>query len=112
MQKSATHYTEAAYDEITLLQQIAEGDPEGEHGCCRLFDSFEHTGPHGEHVCMVFEVLGDNLLTLIKRCAFGSPSCAVFRHPPILTGRRHYWHAKKERHRSAAKRARCSVSAV
>ena len=68
MQKSASHYTEAAYDEITLLQQIAEGDPQGEHGCCRLLDSFEHTGPHGEHVCMVFEVLGDNLLALIKRC--------------------------------------------
>jgi hypothetical protein len=72
VQKSASHYTEAAYDEITLLQQIAEGDPHGEHGCCRLLDSFEHTGPHGEHVCMVFEVLGDNLLTLIKRCVSAS----------------------------------------
>mmetsp|Transcript_39270 Transcript_39270/g.54553 ORF Transcript_39270/g.54553 Transcript_39270/m.54553 type:complete len:716 (-) Transcript_39270:7-2154(-) len=67
VQKSATHYTEAAYDEITLLRQIAEGDPNSESCCCRLLDSFEHAGPHGVHVCMVFHVLGDNLLTLIKR---------------------------------------------
>lgn len=34
--------------------------------CVRLLDSFEHTGPHGTHVCEVFESLGDDLLTLIK----------------------------------------------
>eukprot|EP00959_Pyramimonas_sp_CCMP1952_P343848 7202367-Pyramimonas_sp.AAC.1 len=67
VQKSASHYTEAAYDEITLLKQIADGDAKGEKCCCQLLDSFEHVGPHGVHVCMVFEVLGDNLLTLIKR---------------------------------------------
>ena len=32
-----------------------------------LIDSFEHEGPHGKHVCMVFEALGENLLSLIKR---------------------------------------------
>ena len=32
-----------------------------------LLDSFNHKGPNGEHVCMVFEVLGENLLGLIKR---------------------------------------------
>ncbi|KAJ5434671.1 hypothetical protein N7491_005266 [Penicillium cf. griseofulvum] len=32
-----------------------------------LLDSFEHKGPNGVHVCMVFEVLGENLLGLIKR---------------------------------------------
>lgn len=66
MQKSASHYTEAARDEITLLSQISEGDPENNKHCCRLLDSFEHSGAHGLHVCMVFEVLGDNLLSLIK----------------------------------------------
>jgi hypothetical protein len=25
-------------------------------GVVRLFDYFEHTGPNGKHVCMVFEV--------------------------------------------------------
>lgn len=64
--KSAAHYTEAARDEITLLSQIAERDPEDRHYCCRMIDWFEHAGPHGRHVCMVFEVLGDNLLTLIR----------------------------------------------
>lgn len=32
-----------------------------------LVDNFRHTGPNGSHVCMVFEVLGENLLGLIKR---------------------------------------------
>ena len=32
-----------------------------------LFDSFQHRGPHGRHVAMVFEVLGSNLLRLIKK---------------------------------------------
>lgn len=35
--------------------------------CVLLVDNFFHTGPHGRHVCMVFETLGDNLLTVIKR---------------------------------------------
>ncbi|GAB2294900.1 hypothetical protein Dimus_029091 [Dionaea muscipula] len=32
----------------------------------KLLDHFKHNGPNGQHVCMVFEYLGDNLLTLIK----------------------------------------------
>jgi serine/threonine-protein kinase SRPK3 len=32
-----------------------------------LLDHFRHRGPNGVHVCMVFEVLGENLLGLIKR---------------------------------------------
>lgn len=67
VQKSATHYTEAARDEITLLSQLREGDPNNDKHCVQLRDSFEHAGPHGRHVCLVFEVLGDNLLSLIKR---------------------------------------------
>ena len=30
-------------------------------------DCFDHVGPHGRHVCMVFEMLGCNLLSVIKR---------------------------------------------
>lgn len=56
VQKSASHYSEAARDEITLLTEIKEGDPENSRHCVRLCDWFEHTGPHGRHVCMVFEV--------------------------------------------------------
>lgn len=66
MQKSAAHYTEAAMDEITILKQIAEGDPDDKKCVVKLLDHFKHSGPNGQHVCMVFEYLGDNLLTLIK----------------------------------------------
>ncbi|OIW21565.1 hypothetical protein TanjilG_06307 [Lupinus angustifolius] len=66
VQKSAQHYTEAALDEITILQQIAEGDLDDKKCVVKLLDHFKHSGPNGQHVCMVFEYLGDNLLTLIK----------------------------------------------
>uniref|UniRef100_A0A5B7AH68 non-specific serine/threonine protein kinase n=1 Tax=Davidia involucrata TaxID=16924 RepID=A0A5B7AH68_DAVIN len=66
VQKSAQHYTEAAMDEITILKQIAEGDPDDRKCVVKLLDHFKHSGPNGQHVCMVFEYLGDNLLTLIK----------------------------------------------
>ncbi|XVF55610.1 hypothetical protein PTKIN_Ptkin06aG0049900 [Pterospermum kingtungense] len=66
VQKSAQHYTEAAMDEITILQQIADGDKEDKKCVVKLLDHFKHSGPNGQHVCMVFEYLGDNLLTLIK----------------------------------------------
>eukprot|EP01119_Soliformovum_irregulare_P011093 TRINITY_DN2756_c0_g1_i1.p1 TRINITY_DN2756_c0_g1~~TRINITY_DN2756_c0_g1_i1.p1 ORF type:complete len:583 (-),score=144.95 TRINITY_DN2756_c0_g1_i1:94-1782(-) len=64
--KSAKHYTEAANDEIKILRIIAEGNKDDTQCCVNLLDSFEHKGPHGKHVCMVFEVLGSNLLDLIK----------------------------------------------
>lgn len=66
VQKSAQHYTEAAMDEITILKQIADGDPDDKMCVVKLLDHFKHSGPNGHHVCMVFEYLGDNLLTLIK----------------------------------------------
>ncbi len=56
MQKSAPHYSAAARDEITLLAQIKASDPRDEKHCVRLYDDFEHVGPNGKHVCMVFEV--------------------------------------------------------
>jgi len=78
IQKSAPHYTEAARDEITLLTQVRAGDPGDAKHCCRLLDAFDHAGPHGTHVCMVFEVLGDNLLSLIKAFKYrGVPLPAV-----------------------------------
>lgn len=59
VQKSAEHYTEAAHDEIDLLAAIAKNAelaPEGAAACVQMRDKFEHRGPHGRHVCMVFEV--------------------------------------------------------
>lgn len=67
--RSAAHYTETAIDEIKLLNKIVQANPEhpGRKHVVSLLDSFEHKGPNGVHVCMVFEVLGENLLGLIKR---------------------------------------------
>lgn len=67
--KSAHHYTETAEDEIRLLQRVVSASPDhpGRRHVVSLLDSFRHRGPNGSHVCMVFEVLGENLLGLIKR---------------------------------------------
>jgi len=67
--RSAPHYTETAVDEIKLLKKVVEANPNhpGKKHVVSLLDSFEHKGPNGIHVCMVFEVLGENLLGLIKR---------------------------------------------
>lgn len=91
VQKSASNYAEAAYDEIDILMKISTNCsleiwknsitkylPEeelqeleqGKRGQCfvvQLLNSFIHTGPNGKHVCMVFEILGVNLLEIIKR---------------------------------------------
>ena len=67
--RSAAHYTETALDEIKLLNKVVKAKPDhpGRKHVVSLLDSFNHKGPNGIHVCMVFEVLGENLLGLIKR---------------------------------------------
>ncbi len=67
--RSAAHYTETALDEIKLLKKVVEAKEShpGRAHVVSLLDSFNHKGPNGVHVCMVFEVLGENLLGLIKR---------------------------------------------
>ncbi|PPR07639.1 hypothetical protein CVT24_006547 [Panaeolus cyanescens] len=85
--KSAARYTETALDEIKLLQRLitsstppVEPTPSnpnpppspshthpGRSHVISFLDHFRHKGPNGTHVCMVFEVLGENLLGLIKR---------------------------------------------
>ncbi len=67
--RSAAHYTETAVDEIKLLKRVVEANKNhpGRKHVVSLLDSFHHKGPNGTHVCMVFEVLGENLLGLIKR---------------------------------------------
>lgn len=77
VQKSAANYREAALDEIELLKCISTAAAlavdKGEYAedfdahVVRLLDSFDHSGPNGKHLCMVFEMLGENLLKVIKR---------------------------------------------
>ena len=63
--KSAAHYTEAARDEIKLLERIAAVGSR-DVPVVQMYDHFVISGPHGQHVCMVFEVLGANLLKIIR----------------------------------------------
>ncbi|KAI8071585.1 kinase-like domain-containing protein [Gongronella butleri] len=67
--KSAKHYTETALDEIKLLEKITHANPSsiGAQYVTHIVDHFIVKGPNGRHVCMTFEVLGENLLSLIKR---------------------------------------------
>jgi serine/threonine protein kinase len=82
IQKSAEHYRDAAKDEIELLECVKFGEAQlGEDShVVKLLDSFEHKGPNGKHVCMVFELLGDNLLTLIKKHDYRGIPSATIRH--------------------------------
>lgn len=77
VQKSAEHYTEAARDEIILLSQITEGSQHDEH-CVQLSDHFEHHGPNGTHVCMIFEVR--SLLAVFESCYPNSANLLHFGH--------------------------------
>ncbi|KAJ7054185.1 kinase-like protein [Mycena amicta] len=72
--KSAQRYTETAIDEIKLLQRLVTSSDSssvnshsGKNHVISFLDHFRHKGPNGIHVCMVFEVLGESLLGLIKR---------------------------------------------
>ena len=39
-------------------------------GVVRLTDWFDHDGPNGCHICMVFEPMGPNVLSVIKKYQF------------------------------------------
>lgn len=65
--KSASHFTETALDEIKLLRAVRDSDVNDEKRSkvVQLLNDFKISGVNGSHVCMVFEVLGHNLLKLI-----------------------------------------------
>lgn len=73
--KSEKRYYEAAIDEVALLKDAISGARKSETPCdamhvVTLLDNFEIVGPHGKHVCMVFEVLGENLLQLLQKTEY------------------------------------------
>ncbi|XP_050228639.1 uncharacterized protein LOC126677868 [Mercurialis annua] len=70
IQKSAAQFAQAALHEIELLSAIAKGDPSNSKYVVRLIDHFKHTGPNGQHYCMVLEFLGDSLLRLIRHSRY------------------------------------------
>ena len=87
IQKSASHYLEAAFDEVEILQKAVKHSETKEwfedlnkldggrkknysrDDCytVQLLNAFIYQGPYGKHFCMVFEILGVNLLEIIKR---------------------------------------------
>lgn len=70
--KSASHFTDTALDEIKLLRTVREADPTDpkRNKTVQMLNDFKITGVNGTHVCMVFEVLGHNLLKLIIRSSY------------------------------------------
>ncbi|CAM8905107.1 unnamed protein product [Rhodiola kirilowii] len=66
IQKSAAQFAQAALHEIEVLSAVANGDPSNVKCVLHLIDHFKHSGPNGQHLCMVLEFLGDNLLRLIR----------------------------------------------
>jgi len=62
--KSKRSVTEQAMDEIALFERLQEGTTSPH--VVQLRGHFWHSGPNGRHKCMVFEVMGENLLTLVK----------------------------------------------
>merc|ERR1712187_413214 len=62
--KSKKSVTEQALDEILLLEQLQKST-QPEH-VVQMRGHFWHSGPNGRHKCMVFEVMGENLLALVK----------------------------------------------
>jgi len=82
IQKSAEHYMEAALDEIELLTAAKQKDGETNFILQLLdhFNVYNMNGRHisGRHYVFVFELLGPDLLTLIKRYKYlGLPSAIV-----------------------------------
>uniref|UniRef100_A0A8C8JRJ3 non-specific serine/threonine protein kinase n=1 Tax=Oncorhynchus tshawytscha TaxID=74940 RepID=A0A8C8JRJ3_ONCTS len=74
--KSAPTFTETALDEIKLLKCVRDSDPSDpkRDTVVQLIDDFKVSGVNGEHVCMVLEVLGHQLLKwIIKSNYTGLP---------------------------------------
>jgi len=77
IQKSAVHYMEAALDEIELLS-AAKQKAGHTNFVVQLLDHFDVQAVNGRHFVFVFELLGPDLLTLIKRYSYqGLPMAFV-----------------------------------
>lgn len=70
--KSAANFTETAKDEIKILKAVRDTDPVDpkRNKTVQLLNDFKISGANGTHVCMVFEVLGHNLLKLIIKSQY------------------------------------------
>ena len=55
--------TDSPIFEREILTHLRDGDRDqiGYDYVCHLLDGFEHRGPNGTHVCLVFELMGETL---------------------------------------------------
>ena len=65
-QRSAPKYTWETLGGISILNQIRHGHPKDRKCIVTLLDHFKHSGPNGQHVCLVYEYFSENLLSMIK----------------------------------------------
>ena len=102
IQRSASQYLEAAFDEVEILDQCSsywmkqewlsslktyyKHHPDklksitGEDSyCVQLLNCFLHHGSHGKHFVTVFEILGVNLLEVIKRYNYSGAPLPIVR---------------------------------
>ena len=89
--KSARKYRETALDELSLLK-AASAPHAGPSYVVRLMDHFEVSNKgSGTHICMVLEVLGDNLLRPILQSNYSGMSLPAVRHivQQVLQGLNH-----------------------
>ena len=61
IQKSAENYTNAALDEIKFYKKLKHKN------IIELHDVFYIHGPNGKHICLLFEYMANDLLSLIKK---------------------------------------------
>lgn len=64
--KSIQKYRDAAQMELEILRKIREHDPQGAKGIIHLLSYFDY----GDHVCMVFELLGKSVYDFMKDNAY------------------------------------------
>ncbi|EDX18003.1 GD17227 [Drosophila simulans] len=78
--------------EVELFEKLHDNHKYRSH-VAGFYDNFKVTGPNGTHICLVLEVLGDNLLKVIERCTDkGLPICNIKQiAQQVLTGL-HYLH--------------------
>lgn len=89
--KSDPRYTEAAHHEIKLLQALKTETTKSGGTVVELLDYFEQNGPNGQHICLIFEVLSQSLLSLFKRFNYNGIPVAMIKviAKQILEGLNH-----------------------
>lgn len=70
VQKSDVLYHDAALEEVQILTTLKKDRKRMKETVVEILDFFQHNGPNGLHMCLVFEVLSKSLLSALKRFNF------------------------------------------